>query len=93
MTAMISSSTSDTGFRTRVQQKRSNRLFLLGEILKRRQLVSGCQLQLAIQAQVTSSCHRKLGEILLEQRAISPFDLQAALREQSWRQKGFWVID
>ncbi|NEP82411.1 MAG: hypothetical protein F6K39_32230 [Okeania sp. SIO3B3] len=63
----------------------------IGEILIRRQLISEAQLNQAIDIQ--ASCCEKIGELLLFQGWIGEDDLEAALREQYWRDNGYWVID
>ncbi|WP_293164750.1 hypothetical protein [Okeania sp. SIO2C9] len=63
----------------------------IGEILIRRQLISQAQLNQVIDIQ--TSCHQKIGELLLFQGWIREDDLEAALREQYWRENGYWVID
>ncbi|MGK7923630.1 MAG: hypothetical protein AB4080_26895 [Trichodesmium sp.] len=63
----------------------------IGEILLRRQLISQNQLDQAIDIQ--ASCYHKLGELLMLQGWIQENDLEAALREQNWRQNGYWIID
>ncbi len=63
----------------------------IGEILIRRQLISQAQLEQAIDIQ--SSSHQKLGELLMFQGSLQQDDLEMALREQYWRQNGYWVID
>lgn len=63
----------------------------IGEILIRRKLISQTQLDQAIDFQ--GSYSEKLGELLLFQGWIKKDDLEVALREQYWRQHGYWVID
>jgi len=63
----------------------------IGEILIRKQLISQNQLDQAMDIQ--ASCRQKLGELLMFQGWIKPDDLEAALREQYWRQNGYWIID
>ena len=63
----------------------------IGEILIRRQLISQTQLDQAIKIQ--ASCRQKLGELLMFQGWIQPDDLEMALREQYWRNNGYWLID
>ena len=63
----------------------------IGEILIRRQLISQAQLDQAIEIQ--TSCRQKLGELLMFQGWIQKDDLEMALREQYWRQNGYWLID
>lgn len=63
----------------------------IGEILLRRQLISQNQLDEVIEIQ--ASCRQKLGELLMFQGWIQPNDLEAALREQYWRENGYWLID
>ncbi len=63
----------------------------IGEILIRRQLISEDQLNQVIDIQ--SSCDQKIGELLLFQGWIREDDLESALREQYWRENGYWIID
>ncbi|WP_293086590.1 hypothetical protein [Okeania sp. SIO3B5] len=63
----------------------------IGEILIRRQLISEAQLNQAIDIQ--ASCCQKIGELLLFQGWIREDDLESALREQYWRDNGYWIID
>ncbi len=63
----------------------------IGEILLKRKLISQAQLDQAIEIQ--ASCRQKLGELLLFQGWIQQDDLDEALREQYWRQNGYWIID
>jgi len=63
----------------------------IGEILLRKQLISQAQLDQAIEIQ--ASCRQKLGELLIFQGWIQQDDLEVALREQYWRQNGYWLID
>lgn len=63
----------------------------LGEILLRKQLVSPQELEKVLAAQQLYS--QKLGEILLDLGILSEEDLKISLKEQLWRQKGFWIID
>ncbi len=63
----------------------------LGEILLHRKLISASQLEQALNLQC--SFHQKLGELLVSKGWIQPEDLNLALKEQYWRQKGYWVID
>lgn len=63
----------------------------IGEILIRRQLISPVQLKEVIEIQASSS--PKLGEMLMFQGWIEQKDLEAALKEQYWRQNGYWIID
>lgn len=62
----------------------------LGEILLRKRLVSPQQLELVLAVQPFHS--KKLGELLLEFGILSAEDLARCLKEQSWRQNGFWII-
>ena len=63
----------------------------IGEILIRRQLISQVQLNQAIDIQ--TSLHLKLGELLIFQGLIQRHNLEEALKEQYWRQNGYWIID
>ncbi len=63
----------------------------MGEILLRRQVISQSQLKEAIDIQ--TSLHLKLGELLMFQGWIQPKNLEEALKEQYWRQNGYWIID
>ena len=63
----------------------------IGEILIRRQLISQVQLNQAIDIQ--TSLHMKLGELLMLQGLIQAQNLEEALKEQYWRQNGYWIID
>ena len=62
----------------------------IGEILIRRQLISQAQLNQAIDIQAS---YYKLGELLMFQGWIQQDDLKMALKEQYWRQNGYWIID
>jgi hypothetical protein len=63
----------------------------LGQILVRKQLISLSQLEQILTFQ--SSSPQKLGELLVTQRLIGEEDLRQAIKEQYWRDNGFWVID
>ncbi|MCG5059474.1 MAG: hypothetical protein WAN66_11365 [Limnoraphis robusta] len=63
----------------------------LGQILVRKKLISLSQLEQILTFQSSSS--KKLGELLVTQRLIEEEDLQQAIKEQYWRDNGFWVID
>ncbi len=63
----------------------------MGEILLGRQVISQSQLKEAIDIQ--TSLHLKLGELLMFQGWIQPENLEAALKEQYWRENGYWIID
>jgi hypothetical protein len=65
----------------------------LGEILVRRRLLNSTQLDRFLELQRKHVLNHRLGELLIEQGIISNPDLESALREQFWRQNGFWVID
>lgn len=65
----------------------------LGEILVRRGLLNSTQLDRCLELQRKHVLNHRLGELLIEQGVISDPDLESALREQFWRQNGFWVID
>ena len=64
---------------------------MIGQILVRKGLISPLQLEQAIAFQATHD--RMLGELLVNAGWIQTTDLQKALLEQKWREKGFWVID
>lgn len=63
----------------------------IGEILIRRKLISPAKLNQAIEIQ--ASCRQKLGELLMFQGWIQQEQLEAALKEQYWRENGYWIID
>lgn len=65
----------------------------LGEILKRRRLISTEQLQQVLKIQTNRSAKTPLGELIVSCDLITDLDLQRALMEQSWRKQGLWVID
>ncbi len=70
--------------------------FRLGEILVRHGSISKEQLEQVILAQAQQTdCHfkYKLGEMLLSKKMITTQELRAGLKEQFWRNHGFWVID
>ena len=62
----------------------------LGELLVQKRVISQEQLNdiLAVQ----SFSQQKLGELLLESSLISTETLDTTLKEQYWRNNGFWVI-
>ncbi len=62
----------------------------LGQILIDKKIITEYQLHQAICLQ--SSSQLKLGEALMNYGHIVPSQLEDALREQQWRQQGFWVI-
>ena len=63
----------------------------LGEILLYKKLISASQLEQALNLQCLFP--QKLGELLVSKGWIQPEDLNLALKEQYWRQNGYWVID
>lgn len=63
---------------------------MLGQILLRKRYITPTQLETVIAQQ--KNCSLKLGELLIQQGFLHPDQLEDALREQTWRQKGFWVI-
>ncbi|MEL7038439.1 MAG: hypothetical protein AAFO04_22910 [Cyanobacteria bacterium J06592_8] len=63
----------------------------LGEILLKRKLISTNQLEQALNLQCI--CALKLGELLINKGWLKSSELQLALREQYWREHGFWIID
>jgi len=62
----------------------------IGKILVQRQLISQTQLDQAINIQAS---YYKLGELLIFRGWIQRDDLEKALREQYWRENGYWLID
>jgi UDP-glucose 4-epimerase len=66
-----------------------NQIFI-GELLVRKRVITRSQLRecLAIQRQTK----QKLGQIILEKRLLSPKELSLFLKEQHWRNFGYWVI-
>jgi len=73
---------------TQLNQTLSNQL--LGQILLRKRYITLTQLEIAIAQQ--RNCSLKLGELLIQQGFLHPSQLEEALKEQTWRQKGLWVI-
>lgn len=69
----------------------SVRAMLLGQILLNKHWISSGQLEETITQQAEHP--KKLGELLLQKRAINEEQLNKALKEQYWRNSGFWVID
>ncbi|MFM7438686.1 MAG: hypothetical protein ACKO2V_08785 [Snowella sp.] len=63
---------------------------LLGQILLRKRCITIHQLEAALAQQ--KNCSLKLGELLIQQGKLHPSQLEEALKEQTWRQKGLWVI-
>ena len=63
---------------------------LLGQILLRKRYITPTQLENAISQQ--KNCSLKLGELLIQQGFLHSSQLEEALQEQTWRQKGLWVI-
>lgn len=63
---------------------------LLGEILVNRGAINLNQLEEALKLQSTEK--RPLGQLLLENKLISPSQLEWALKEQYWRANGYWVL-
>lgn len=62
----------------------------LGELLVRKKLISPEQLHQVLAIQDSTRC--RLGELLIQQSLISTDALSMALREQYWRNNGYWVI-
>ena len=62
----------------------------LGEILIRASLISDACLEEALTS--AEEQQRPLGEVLVKSGIISAHDLSERLQEQSWRDRGFWVI-
>ncbi|ELR99188.1 hypothetical protein [Gloeocapsa sp. PCC 73106] len=63
----------------------------LGQILLQKQWISSEQLSYALD--VSTSKNLKLGETLVQLCWISDEQIEQALKEQYWRQSGYWVID
>ncbi len=62
----------------------------LGQILLRKQWLSAAELSQAVTKQRLTN--QRLGEVLVEAGLIEPQQLNIALKEQYWRNNGFWVI-
>ena len=62
----------------------------LGEVLTQHKLISQDELQTILEHQSQSS--KRIGELLVERSLISHEDLNDALKEQYWRDRGYWVI-
>ena len=62
----------------------------LGEVLAQHKLISENELQPVLEDQPHSS--KRIGELLVERSLISLDDLNNALKEQYWRDRGYWVI-
>ena len=62
----------------------------LGQILLRKQWISAAELAQAVTKQRLTE--QRLGEVLVEAGLISTEKLNIALKEQYWRNNGFWVI-
>ena len=69
----------------------ANQSFKLGDMLIHKRLIVWSQLQEALFKQ--SETPKRLGQLLVEAGYISQGELKATLREQYWRQNGYWVID
>jgi hypothetical protein len=63
----------------------------LGELLLRKHLISREHLMQALNHQAQTGL--RLGEYLVVHHHLQPEDLNQCLQEQTWRRKGFWVID
>ena len=62
----------------------------LGQILLRKQWISAAELSQAVTKQRLTN--QRLGEVLVEAGLISSQQLNIALKDQYWRNNGFWVI-
>ena len=62
----------------------------LGWVLTHNKFITLPQLENALTTQQSQA--KKLGELLMEQRLISEAQLSDALREQTIRRRGHWVI-
>ena len=63
----------------------------LGELLLVKKLISTNELEKCLALQ-SHEC-RKLGEIIVNQKLVPQTQLEETLKEQYWRNNGFWVID
>ncbi|MDJ0705484.1 MAG: hypothetical protein QNJ46_19580 [Leptolyngbyaceae cyanobacterium MO_188.B28] len=69
----------------------ANQFIRLGNVLLQKKLITLEQLNEALSKQLETS--KRLGLLLTEKGYISAGQLESALKEQYWRQNGFWVID
>ena len=69
----------------------ANQSIKLGDMLIQKSLIDWTHLQEALFKQ--SETPKRLGQLLVEAGHISPGQLKATLREQYWRQNGYWLID
>lgn len=74
----------------RIVNRSTGEMIQLGWILTRNKLITPPQLEIALTTQRMQP--KKLGELLMEQRLISEDQLRDALREQTIRRRGHWVI-
>jgi hypothetical protein len=63
----------------------------IGELLVYKKVLHPNELENLLALQ--STCGKKLGEMMVECEVIGESDLELILKEQSWRNNGFWVID
>ncbi|AFZ12498.1 hypothetical protein Cri9333_1608 [Crinalium epipsammum PCC 9333] len=63
----------------------------IGELLVYKKVLHPTELEKLLTLQ--SSCGKKLGEIVVENKLVCESDLELILQEQHWRNNGFWVID
>ena len=68
-----------------------NQSIKLGDMLVQKKLIAGTQLHEVLFKQ--SETPKRLGQLLIEAGYISKGQLKSALREQYWRQNGYWLID
>ncbi len=69
----------------------ANQFIRLGNVLLQKKMITLEQLNEALSKQNETS--KRLGLLLTEKGYISAGQLESALKEQYWRQNGFWVID
>ncbi|MGB3208114.1 MAG: hypothetical protein WBB28_24285 [Crinalium sp.] len=63
----------------------------IGELLVHKKVLHPTELEKFLALQ--STCGKKLGEIIVESKRLCESDLEVILKEQHWRNNGFWVID
>lgn len=63
----------------------------LGQLLVQKKMLKPSELEECLQVQ--QDCSQKLGEILVQKNLVSETILEKTLKEQYWRNTGFWVIN
>lgn len=63
----------------------------LSDILVKRKLISVSDLEQITRQRILEN--RPLCQFLIESKLVERTDLDAALQEQYWRNRGFWIID